>query len=143
MGDSASTDIFFGIHLGTEGSWATGDYEELPDYLCGQHELNLDWDDIVAMASGVVRPDVAYSEETKPAFETYWEEKRKAVAECPVKLIMGGYERNDLAVAVRESHISSDWNDNPGSTGNLAELMHASNAVITVKGAWTQLLKTW
>jgi len=96
MGCSPSTHIFFGVYLGSEGSWHNDkDYTELPK------ELE-DFDDMIAIAGGVHPPEGEFD---SGKYGVYLDLRRPLIEACPIQLIQSGYQFSEQAIALKKTVI--------------------------------------
>ena len=106
-----SAHIFFGVYLGVDGLWAgSSGNSYLPEWTGDGDEIKF------SELMGVERVGWV-SKNEDPQWHVRWlkwlDTKRKAIEECPVKLVRAGYEWSCIALAVRETYVFTDWDYNP------------------------------
>jgi hypothetical protein len=127
-----STDIFFGVFLGSEGAWLNDeDYTELSEDLG-------EFDDMIAAANGLAEPAGEYDE---TRYGAYLDKRKPLIEACPVHLIQSGHDFSDVAIALKATLISTDWDDNPLTlTAHDRKLVGEGQEIQAV---WAEEVKAW
>tara|TARA_Y100000310_G_scaffold218778_1_gene220080 strand:- start:2269 stop:2769 length:501 start_codon:yes stop_codon:yes gene_type:complete len=138
MGHRPNAEIFFGVFLGNEGCWHRDqDWGTLLKYLCSQDEF----ENAVAAVGGVQPFDLPY-EGNENAWSEWYDRKKEAVEACPIKLVLGGALADDVvdsSLAIKETSLRSDWDDNPKTLSDEMILKHGD----VQEACWGGELKEW
>jgi hypothetical protein len=114
MGSSARADIFYGLYLGSEGSWHNDpDWGDLP-------EVVMDEDALTNAVVALLAPDAPERPTTKygyddPEWSAYFDARSEAKDGCPVVIVHGGCNESgvlDYSLAVKASVTHTDWDSN-------------------------------
>jgi hypothetical protein len=139
MGSSPRADIFFGLYLGNEGTWANDPkWSELPEWVTEQ-----DLRKHLADLAGLKEPTVEYKwNGSNPEYEAHCEATSALEDACPIEIVTGGSNESgvlDYSLAIKASHTHTDWDSNPHPLKGTPLMAHGNNP----PDDWTADLYKW